>query len=98
MTQKSSRDALISIAEMSSSTPTVDLHGKTVVDVDILLDQFFSDALRDGEHVVRIIHGKGSGALSDYLRTTLPKHPRVERVKHPGGGFELGGVLYVVLA
>jgi DNA-nicking Smr family endonuclease len=95
--RRSDIDASIILAEMSGSTPTIDLHGMVVSEVDIELDHFFSHALHSGEHVVRIIHGKGKGALADYLRNTLPKHPRVEYIKHPGGGYELGGVLYVVL-
>ena len=55
-----------------SSSRSIDLHGKTVAESVAMVEAFIDDALREGQHEVRIIHGKGSGrvkaAVHHYLR------------------------------
>ena len=42
------------------------------------LDQYLNDAFMAGFYQVRIIHGKGTGALRQAVRRKLNKHPLVK--------------------
>ena len=47
------------------------LIGKTVDDAEILLDKYLDDAYLSGLPNVRIVHGKGTGALRGYVHSSL---------------------------
>lgn len=47
------------------------LIGKTVDDAAILLDKYLDDAYLSGLPSVRIVHGKGTGALRGYVHSSL---------------------------
>jgi DNA mismatch repair protein MutS2 len=57
----------------------LDLRGKLVDQAITLLDKFLDDALLVDLPFVRIIHGKGTGALKEAIHKHLPgSHPEVE--------------------
>lgn len=58
-----------------SPAAELDLRGSRVEDALIKVDQFLDTALRDGLNSIRIIHGKGTGALRQAVRELLAHHP-----------------------
>ncbi|WP_298402955.1 endonuclease MutS2 [uncultured Chloroflexus sp.] len=63
------------------STPdvsmTFDMRGWRVAEVSNRLDRYLNDAYLAGLHQVRLIHGKGTGALRQVVRDVLATHPLV---------------------
>jgi DNA mismatch repair protein MutS2 len=64
--------------EVNVSVET-DLRGLRAVEVEERLDRYVHDAYLAGLPWVRIIHGKGTGALRKVVREVLAQHPVVER-------------------
>ena len=56
-------------------TAELDLRGWRVEDAKIRIEEFLDKAVRDGLSSVRIIHGKGTGALRQASRELLEGHP-----------------------
>lgn len=56
-------------------TTELDLRGKRAGDALLDLEEFLDKAVRDGFSSVRIIHGKGTGALRNAVREHLRRHP-----------------------
>jgi DNA mismatch repair protein MutS2 len=56
-----------------------DLRGMRAAEVEQELEQYLHDAWLAGLPWVRIIHGKGTGALRNVVRNVLQDHPVVER-------------------
>ena len=56
-----------------------DIRGLRAADVEPRLEQYLQDAYLSGLPWVRIIHGKGTGALRKVVRDVLQAHPVVER-------------------
>lgn len=56
---------------------TLDLHHFRPGDVKELVPDFLDDAAAKGFGEVRIIHGKGTGALRRTVHALLERHPRV---------------------
>lgn len=78
--------------------PELDLHRSTVEDALIKLDRYVYDAYACGLTSVRVIHGKGTGALRQAIRQELPRNPLVKSLK-PADRFEGGeGTTIVELA
>ncbi|RRR70970.1 MAG: endonuclease MutS2 [Candidatus Viridilinea halotolerans] len=82
-------------AERSVSLPpapevamTLDMRGWRVHETNERLDSYLNDAYLAGLHQVRLIHGKGTGALRQVVRETIQSHPLV---KSFGGGGRDGG-------
>ena len=57
------------------ATVELDLRGMGAEDALIRVEEFLDRALRDGLSSVRIIHGKGTGALRQAVRELLEHHP-----------------------
>ncbi|MCF8050224.1 MAG: Smr/MutS family protein [Desulfobacterales bacterium] len=55
----------------------LDLHTFRPSEVSDLLDDYFEECLARGIFSVRVIHGKGTGALKKRVRAILEKHPLV---------------------
>ena len=53
----------------------LDLRGKRAGDALIDLEEFMDKAVRDGLSSIRVIHGKGTGALRNAVREHLRRHP-----------------------
>ena len=56
-------------------TPEIDLRGERAEEALVLVEDFLDRAVRDGLGSVRIIHGKGTGALRNAVRDLLERHP-----------------------
>ncbi len=55
----------------------IDLRGLTGDDAWFMVDKYFDEAHIAGIHILRLIHGKGTGALKNALWTYLKGDPRV---------------------
>jgi DNA mismatch repair protein MutS2 len=56
---------------------TFDIRGWRASEVSTRLDRYLNDAYLAGLHQVRLIHGKGTGALRQVVRELLASHPLV---------------------
>lgn len=79
----------LAVLRQQQATTEINLLGKTVDEAIMEVGRFVDQAILAGISPVRVIHGKGTGALragiQDYLRT-LPQVSRFE-----GGGYDEGG-------
>jgi DNA mismatch repair protein MutS2 len=75
----------------------VDLRGKTGDEAWSIVDKYFDDASIAGFHTVRLIHGKGTGALKNALWAYLKKDRRVATFRIGQFGEGDGGVTVVEL-
>jgi DNA mismatch repair protein MutS2 len=75
----------------------VDLRGMTGDEAWSIVDKYFDDASIAGFHSVRLIHGKGTGALKNALWTYLRKDRRVATFRIGQFGEGDGGVTVVEL-
>ncbi len=75
----------------------IDLRGKTGDEAWSLVDKYFDDAAISGFHSVRLIHGKGTGALKNALWTYLRHDSRVASFRIGQFGEGDGGVTVVEL-
>ena len=57
----------------------VSLRGLTVDEAEPLLQRALDDAVLADLPYLRIIHGKGTGALRDFVQATLKRDPRIKR-------------------
>lgn len=71
----------ITTESKSSTLPSIDLRGNRVDEGLAKADKFLDDALLAGWEQVRIIHGKGTGALREAIMEFLKKHPKVRQQK-----------------
>lgn len=60
-------------------TDSIDLHTFRPSEVTDLVDEYVRAAQEAGMTVVRIIHGKGTGALRATVHAVLDRHPAVAR-------------------
>ncbi|MGD9030657.1 MAG: endonuclease MutS2 [Anaerolineae bacterium] len=67
----------ITAAAPPSPGTSIDLRGTTVDETLQQLDRYLDQAMRAGLPQVRIIHGKGTGALRSAVRRFLADHPLV---------------------
>ncbi|MCS7209950.1 MAG: endonuclease MutS2 [Fimbriimonadales bacterium] len=61
----------------------LDLHGLRVEEAQPLLEKYLDDAILAGYDTVRILHGKGTGALRQMVWDYLKRHPQVRDRYHP---------------
>ncbi len=61
----------------SHISPELDLRGLTVAEAREKVDKYLDDAVLAGLTQVRLIHGKGTGALRSALNDWLKNHPQV---------------------
>ncbi|MDZ7289201.1 MAG: endonuclease MutS2 [candidate division KSB1 bacterium] len=62
-----------------ATLPEIDLRGMRVDEALEAVDKFLDDALLAGWSEVRIIHGKGTGALRQSINNFLKDHPQTQR-------------------
>jgi DNA-nicking Smr family endonuclease len=62
----------------------IDLHGKTVSEATLLVNEFLKDNYYAHERRVLIIHGKGTGTLRGEIQKYLKQHPFVESFSMAG--------------
>ena len=77
--------------------PEIDLRGKTGEEAWSAVDKYFDEAQIAGFHSVRLIHGKGTGALKKYLWNELKRDGRVDTFRIGQFGEGDGGVTVVEL-
>ncbi|HYI16542.1 MAG TPA: endonuclease MutS2 [Thermomicrobiales bacterium] len=73
------------------------LRGQRAAGVDHLVDDYLNDAYLSRLPYVRIVHGKGTGALREVVRQVIAKHPLVERWETPAPNDGGDGVTVVYL-
>ncbi len=78
----------VSLPAMPEVSIDFDMRGWRVADVADRLDRYLNDAYLAGLPYVRLIHGKGSGALRQVVRDILQRHSLVSSF---GGGGSEGG-------
>lgn len=59
------------------AAPSLDLHGKTVVEALDALEAFLNDALLGGSAEVRVIHGRSGGRVKTAVHGRLKQLPSV---------------------
>ncbi len=69
-------------------SPELMLIGRTTDEARDLVEKYLDDAFMAGMANVRLVHGKGTGALRKAVRTVLSDHPLVESFRdgEPGEG------------
>jgi DNA mismatch repair protein MutS2 len=75
--------------KIRSISSELDLRGKTVDEALEEVDKYLDDALIAGLNELRIIHGKGTGALRDAVTSFLKSHRQVKSYRL--GGYNEGG-------
>jgi len=83
------KDEAIHTSAVSTPSVQLDLRGCTVEEALGQLDRRLDTALRAGLPWVRVIHGKGTGALRQAVREFLADHPLVDT--YEAGGAREGG-------
>lgn len=91
-------EALIFGAELGTSAPEIDLHGMDTIDATRAVDLFLDQQFMAEERVVRIIHGRGTGALRGAVHRLLAQNAHVEYFRDAQAQYSQGGVTYAVLA
>lgn len=74
------------------------LLGKRVDEALSAIDQFLDDAVLNSLSPVRIVHGKGTGALRSATQAFLSRDPRVRRFRLGGDGEGGDGVTIAELS
>jgi DNA mismatch repair protein MutS2 len=82
------QERTVSLPAAPDVSMTFDMRGWRAHEVGDKLDRYLNDAYLAGLHQVRLIHGKGTGALRQIVRDVLQTHPLVTSF---GGGGREGG-------
>ena len=83
-------------ANKRTLSPEVNLHGYRVDEALTVIDSLLDDAALEGMTSLKIVHGRGTGALRRAVREFLTGHPLVASAE-PGEGGSAGGVTVVQL-
>lgn len=70
--------AAIRVPEKTGVGSELHLLGRTTDEAREMVEQYLDDAFMAGLPTVRLVHGKGTGALRKTVRTLLSAHPLVE--------------------
>jgi len=62
---------------VARTPPSLDLHGRTVLESLEALDAFVNDAILDGHAEARVIHGRSGGRVRAAVRKRLAELPSV---------------------
>src|SRR5690242_9180993 len=87
---RGSRGGFINTPGKSGVAPEINLIGRTTDEARDLLEKYLDDAFLAGLTSVRIIHGKGTGALLRAVEEVLGGHPLIAEHR-PGAASEGGG-------
>jgi len=96
-TSRKSHGDILSASRTYTFKPEINLLGKTVDEALAALDKFMDDALMAHCSEVRIVHGKGTGALRSAVTAYLKKAPYVESFRKGEFGEGDSGVTIVKL-
>jgi DNA mismatch repair protein MutS2 len=75
--------AALRLQARTSISPEVSLRGMRAEEALVELDRYLDDAALAGLSPVRIVHGKGTGALKKAVWEYLTGQPQVSRFSHP---------------
>ena len=67
--------------KMTAAPSEIDLRGMDCVDAVIVLERYMDEAMRSNASSVRIIHGKGTGALRAAVQQSLRKNKFVKKFR-----------------
>ena len=73
----SNRASRIRLSKSAGISPEINLLGMTVDEGKAALEKYLDDACLSGLAQVRIVHGKGTGALRSGIRSYLDSHPNI---------------------
>ncbi len=76
--QKKGRSSRSTINKAATISSEINLLGKTVDEAVAELDKYLDDAYMSGVHQVRVIHGKGTGALRAGVHSYLKRQKHVK--------------------
>ncbi len=96
-----SAPALVTVPNIESAEAPdlqLDLRGQRVEEVLPQVDAYLNDAYLAGMPFVRVLHGKGTGALRQAIRQQLAKHPLVKTFESAAANDGGDGVTIVTLA
>jgi DNA mismatch repair protein MutS2 len=79
-----------SVERIGNLATELDVRGKRFQEAWEIVDRWLDTALLAGFSPLRIIHGKGTGALGTGLQKALKLHPAVKRLRY-GNDTEGGG-------
>jgi len=94
------RAKIVKGAHVGKTEPIEELHLRqlTIDEALFKLDRYLNDAFMAGLGQVRIIHGKGTGALRQAVREQLARHPLVRAYRPAIYGEGGEGVTIVEMA
>ena len=75
--KKQKGGAKAAVGTSATFSPEIDLRGMYGDDAELALDKYVDDAKRAGVHEIRIIHGKGTGALRKAVQAFLRSDKRI---------------------
>ena len=81
--QKRRRSSVRAPAPSRSVDSEIHLRGQRAGSIEVVLDSYLDDAYLSHMPYVRIVHGKGTGALREAVREVLNRHPLVQRYETP---------------
>ena len=84
-------------AQLDKEIPTLDLHGQSRNNAAYELETFIDQAWHTGARYVKVIHGRGMGALQEAVRSILSSHTLVKTFEPSEVPHEVGGVMYAHL-
>ena len=93
---KQEHETAVFSAELGTP-PQVDLHAMNAREAAYAIEAFLHEQFMSGEHVVKIIHGRGTGRLRDAVHQLLKDHALVEYYRDAQSTAMMGGVTYAVL-
>lgn len=84
------RSSYVSPLKSQTVRPEIDVRGMNIEDASMVLDKYIDEVLASSLNKVRIIHGKGTGALKKGLLDYFKRHPNVKSYEdaayNEGGG------------
>jgi DNA mismatch repair protein MutS2 len=100
-TDAGARPALVTVPTIEPAEAPdlqLDLRGQRVEEVLPQVDSYLNDAYLAGMPFVRLLHGKGTGALRQAIRQQLAKHPLVKSFESAAANDGGDGITVVTLA
>lgn len=85
-------------AELGGDAPTIDLHeALDTLDGEKMLEPWLHRQFMQGERVVCIVHGRGSGKMQEMVRRVLHRSSIVEYAADAQNPGSVGGAMYAIL-
>ena len=72
------KHAPVSSLKASNVSSEINLLGYNVEEATVVIDKYLDDCVLAGLPTIRIVHGKGTGALRTGIHVFLKKHPHVK--------------------